>query len=151
MNFRIKNKKIWLAVIAFAGVIMIILPSVIPDKKETKEEITYYSEQLEQRITDLISDIDGIENVSVMLTLDCGNEYVYAENTDSTADRTVSDYVVISSGGGESTVQLKEIYPRVRGVAVVCTGGDAVGIKNKITELLSSSLGIPTNRITVCG
>lgn len=151
MNIRIKGTKKWLIAAAIAGILMVAASVFIPEGETEPESISYYSEVLEGKIKELLSNMDGIGEVSVMLTLDCSSEFVYAENTDSTEDRKVADYVVISGKDGENTVQLKEIYPRVRGVAVVCDGGDSTAVKAKITELLCSSLGIPSNRITVCG
>ena len=151
MNFRIKSKKTWLIIGTAAGIIMIIFSMVVPNGKDTDESFEYYSVELETRIRELISHIAGVDDVSVMITLDCGSEYVYAQNSDASDGRVISDYVVISADGGDAPVQLKEIYPRVRGVAVVCSGGDTVAVKTKITELLTASLGISSNRITVCG
>ena len=150
---KLKITKKWLIIAAAAGVFMIAISVLIPQQSGTKTEtVTYYSEKLEEKVASLIGCVDGIENVSVMVTLDCSSEYVYAKNKDDSGEKSASDYVVISGkGGGESTVQLKEIYPKVRGVAVVCTGGDTPLVQAKITNILSSSLGIPSSRITVCG
>lgn len=148
---KLKFSRKYLVAAAIAGVVMIAVSVLIPQKTEKTESVSFYSEKLEEKVTELIGCVEGIENVSVMVTLDCTSESVYAENKESSGDRSVSDYVVISSKGGESTVRLKEIYPKVRGVAVVCTGGDSVSVQKKITDILSSSLGIPSNRITVCG
>ena len=53
--------------------------------------------------------------------------------------------------GGDKTVLINEIYPQIRGVAIVCTNGDNVQIQKKVTELISASLGISSGRITVAG
>ena len=146
----IKNKRMLIISGAVIGIILVIVSFIVPAKEKERENVTYYSTELEEKICSLISSVSGVSDVSVMVTMDSGNEKVYAQNTDKTAERTVSDYAVIS---GEKTgaLELKEIYPKVRGVAVVCGGGDSPEIKEKIISLLTSALGIASNRITVCG
>ena len=150
-------KKWWLAGAAVLGVVLILLPRFLPDgEKESTEDTgqtdpSYYSSILEEKIRQLILRVKGIEEAAVLLTLDGSSELVYAQNSSVSEDGRTEDYLVIQEDGGERTVLLSEIYPRIRGVAIVCTGGDDVQIQKKITELLSASLGIPSNWITVAG
>ncbi|MCD7775978.1 MAG: hypothetical protein LUH54_01190 [Firmicutes bacterium] len=39
----------------------------------------------------------------------------------------------------------------VRGVAVVCFGGEDISVKKTLTELISRALGIPISKISVAG
>ena len=59
--------------------------------------------------------------------------------------------MILQKSGSEEAVTVAEIYPEIRGVAIVCTGGDDPGIRTALTELLSASLGIPTHRIKIAG
>lgn len=146
----IKSK--WIYLVGAAGILLIILSLILPVKSESNGETAeFYSKQLEEKIASLLSDVKGAGKVSVLLTLDCGGESVLAENSETSGEKRATDILVINGKSGDEPVKLKEIFPKVRGVAVVCDGGDNVDVKNKITELLSSALGIPTNRITVCG
>jgi len=88
--------------------------------------------------------VDGITEATVFLTLDCSTEYVYSEDS-------ASDFLILSGSDGEQAVMLYEISPRVRGVAVVCTGGDLPRIRETVTELLAAALDLPANRIKVAG
>ena len=83
------------------------------------------------------------------LTLENDREYVYAQN--STTEGSTLEYVILSRSNEEEAVLLTEICPRVRGVAVVCTGGDSSAVKQTIVSLLSASLGISSHRIHVAG
>ena len=42
-------------------------------------------------------------------------------------------------------------YPGVRGIAVVCTGGNLPRVRAAVTELLSAALAVPTSRVRVAG
>lgn len=137
------------------GIILLLWSNRIPQEKPASASeytVQYYTEILEQRITDLCTSISGIQEATVLLTLESGSEYVYAQNTAASGQDTGAwDYVIIQQGEGEEAVMVTEIYPKVRGVAVVCTGGDSSAVRQTITELLSASLGISSNRIRVAG
>lgn len=156
----LKNKKQVLTVVVAAalGLILLLFPT---DKKETAEgitstsvEVTSYTEKLETRVRDICLAVEGVDKVSVLLTLESGSEYVYADNIKEEKHKEgssgyTSDYLLVDSGDGEAPVLVREIYPRIRGVAVVCTGGDDAVMQKKLTELLSAALGLSANRIKI--
>ncbi|MBQ4096901.1 MAG: hypothetical protein IJC62_01940 [Clostridia bacterium] len=141
------GKKLVLFLIAAGGVVLLLISGFFGGEEKKSEEYTdvgFYTEYLEGRIRELCESIDGVEEAVVFLTLDCSSEYVYR-------DDGASDFLILSGGDGEEAVKLCEIYPRVRGIAVVCTGGELARIKETVTELLSAALGLPTNKIKVAG
>ena len=145
-----KNKKtVLLACLGAVGVLFILIGSFagLPEKNGGDESFSYYTTELEEKIASLCETVAGISHAKVLLTLDGGSEYIYAENEQAAA----RDYVIITSGKTDSPVLVNEIYPKIRGVAVVCTGGDRADVQVKVTELLSAALGISANRIKVAG
>ncbi|MDR2647314.1 MAG: hypothetical protein LBB67_04220, partial [Oscillospiraceae bacterium] len=124
------------------GLILIAMSSLsgAEDGKKTSGEnsvrvdLTAYETQMEERLTDLVSSMDGAGKAQVMLTLDCGSEPIYATEGKSTqnskqngtnAEESIqgeNSYVVIGSGNGESGLVLKTLEPKIRGVAVLCDG-----------------------------
>ena len=68
------------------GIILLIISELIPsgsgkEKGETPEQTaadsyTQYAEDIEQRLTALISQIDGAGKTKVMVTLECSDENV---------------------------------------------------------------------------
>ncbi len=136
------------------GILLLVASSLLPQKAEPAPDsykVQYYTDVLEERITALCNNIHGVQDTTVLLTLDSGSEYVYAQNTTENGTGGAWDYVILQQGSGEDTILVTEIYPKIRGVAVVCTGGDNVVIQRTITELLSASLGISSHRIRVAG
>lgn len=137
------------------GLLLLVTSSFLPQKDKTETNdytIQYYTEVLEQRITELCNNIHGVQDATVLLTLECSSEYVYAQNsTENGQGSGAWDYVIIQQGNGEEAIMVSEIYPKIRGVAVVCSGGDTAEIQSTITELLSASLGISSHRIRVAG
>lgn len=145
----IPKNKAAVIVLASVGIVLIIISYLIGDDKNYGSgeytDVGFYTEYLESRICELCKSIDGINEASVFLTLDCSSEYIYGKEGGEVA----SDYLILS--GNEQAVMLCEIYPKVRGIAVVCTGGDLPRIQQSVTELLSAALGISSGKIKVAG
>ena len=142
------KKNLPLIVLTAVGLLLIIIGGTIGKKRtqdsETYTDLGYYTAYLEERITELCESVDGIDSATVLLTLDKSTEQVYESDGGT-------DFLILSDSDGERAVKLCEIYPRVRGVAVVCTNGDIPRIRETVVELLSASLGIPSSDIEVAG
>ena len=105
-----------------------------------EESILFYEEHLENRIKTLCEGVKGVSRVRVMVTLDGGFENVYARD---------EEYLTIGSGSSKGPVLIKRLLPCLRGVGIVCDeAGDPI-VQREICELLSSALGIPSNRIYI--
>ncbi len=150
-----KRFKLPILLFVFGLLIIIFSEKGLSDEKNnfsnvdkiTSEDAEIYTEHLEKKIKTLLSELDGVSDVSVLLTLDGGNELVYAENTSSGS----VDYLIINSSDGEEPVLIREIYSSVRGIAVVCKGGNSASTRRTITELLSSAFDLPYTKISVAG
>ena len=149
-----KNKKLLFAALGcMCGILMILLGSFGKnDKVKTpendasysSEELESYTVSLEKRISTLIDKIDGVSDVSALVTVEASKESVYATSGNN------SDYVIIKdSAGNETALKLSEINTTIRGIALVCDYGGDEGLKKEIIELLSSLFGIGSNRISV--
>lgn len=138
-------------------------PAVYSASERDYEE---YTARLESRLTDLISSVDGAGSAKVMITLECGTEYVYAsqrkstsaisENNDpggkSSRDEKRSgeeSLILIDAGRGEEPLVLKEITPTVAGVVVLCSGADDVIVRQQIIDVVTTALGTSSNRVCV--
>ncbi len=153
-----RDKKVLLIVITgFLGIIMIFFSEILPEEKKDSVETDNkshfseyaYKEELEQ----IIGKIDGVGNVEVMLTYEGTVESVYAKDTSkqikSEDAKTDEEHIIIDKGSEEDGLLLKEIYPRVIGVAVVCEGGDNPTVKNEITQMLKALFDIGSNSISI--
>lgn len=140
---------------ALLGLILLVCGGITGGEKKPTEEnetdsyfsVRFYTEDLEERIEELCRQIHGIGEVHVLVTLEGGCEYVYAENMAGGSH----SYLLASDGEGEDPVFVQQIYPRIRGVAVVCTKGDDSAVRLAVTQLLSAAFDIPTSRIYVAG
>lgn len=105
-----------------------------------------YASQLESRLQSLIAQVDGAGAVEVMVTLENGEESIYATDEQTSADGSTSvSHVIVSDEGLIETTQT----PQVLGVAVVCEGGDIVAVQNRISTLVEVLTGVGANHVTV--
>lgn len=125
-----------------------------------------YTSGLEQRLTELISSVDGAGRTKVMITLECGTEYVYASQQKSTSavsensepgGRNSRDekrsgeesLILIDAGRGKEPLIRKEITPTVAGVVVLCSGADDVHVRQQVIDVVTTALGTSSNRVCV--
>lgn len=154
-----RDKKIAAIVcLGLVGIIFLTLSELFPqsdEKTNEKKQIVSndisdsYEENLEKRLTAIVSSISGAGQTKVMVTLDSGDENVYAVKEKSSDGSKEREYVVIDSDKNESGLLLKVIEPEIRGVAIVCEGADSAKVRQEIVSSVSAVLGISTNRISI--
>lgn len=140
------------ALVGGLAMLLILLSELFPSKTNdasstnTISDAEDYQAQLETRLEDLISQMEGAGKTTVMLTLETGEESIYAVDTRSDTQQSQQTHVLLGDGSA-----LKEtVYqPQVRGAAILCEGGGDIRIASKVTELVSALLDLPSNRICV--
>ena len=148
-----KDKKLLLTVAAgILGIVFIVISEFIPKSSYKKAETG--EQTLEKRLESIISSVDGAGRVQVMVTLDTSEQTQYAkdekENSksgDKTSEKSYEKKFVLTDDDGG--VVLKTTEPEVRGVIVVCDGGDNAAVKNGITSAVRAALSVDSNKITV--
>ena len=107
----------------------------------------------EEKLQKLISEIEGAGRVKVMITLEASDENVFAYNRDESyrenEQKFSSDYILIKNDGEETGLKLKTVYPKVKGVAVVCDGAHNPITKEHIISVISALFDISTKNISV--
>ena len=147
-----KENRARLAVLLGAAAMLLILLSELftPSEKTAAASAApaddNVRQQLEQQLSDLIAQVEGAGKTTVMITLESGEETIYALDTLSGQTQEQQTHVLLDDGTAlEQTV----CTPRVCGVAVVCEGGGDVRVAARITELVGALLDVPSNRICV--
>lgn len=159
---KIDPKKGLVLLAAVVGIILIVISSFGSDKKHEAEESTKadsgfseeeYGAKLETKIEEMVSSLYGAGRSKVIITLDCDYETVYARDgsyskNDLSSDEE-SEYIIIDSDEREDGLVLKTVTPKVRGVAVLCEGGNNPVVVQSIIDMLSALLDIGTSNISV--
>ena len=118
----------------------------------------------EKDIKQIVKGITGSNNVTVVVTLESGMRYKYADvtegaSTDKTEDNTISSsselkqgYITVKTAdGGEDALLVTTQMPEIRGVAIVCLGGDNEIISEKIENTVTAALNITSQRVHIAG
>ena len=156
-----KNNNLTKIIIAagMIGIALIFLSNFFSSDRQNKTVINVnssdfdtdsYRIELESRLADIISHISGAGKTGVMITLEGGREYIYAQNNtfdeeknaDDTQNSRKNEYFTIKSNSNESPVLIRESEPKVRGVIVVCSGADDPVTREKIIEAVTSVFNI---------
>lgn len=152
------RKMIIIVLAGIIGVVLLVLSELLPEenKDENNEEnisvatqSDNYEAELENRLTELIESINGAGRTKVMLTVDCGDENVYATENKTDEGKSETEYVLVENDGNDCGILLKVWMPEIRGVAIVCQGADSAKVREEITGVVTAVLGISTNRINI--
>ncbi len=157
-SFITKNKtaSLLLLVAVFGGLLLVFGGNssnggMLSENTANEEYISFVENKIEQMIKQVCRG-----EVTVIVTAESSEEYVYAENTEEMTEnsdgQTVrtsksNQYAVINGQAVVKTV----LKPKIRGIAVVCQGGDEPVLQYKIIKLLSCAYGISESKICVAG
>ena len=153
-----KDKKVFAAVIIglFGMVLILFSDFTATDEKSTISDDTsqiYGSEQLEQQLERFIGRIEGAGEAKVMISFESTQEKIYAKNTREVLKEDYSEYskeyILIDSGSQESGLVEYTVYPKIRGVAIICNGADNPVVRQRIVTSVSALFSLSTNKISV--
>lgn len=171
-----ENKKIyWILSLAAICVISLIAMSGI-EKKEiaskdeinnniTQEELSNESSKdtLEEKLKNILSQIDGAGEVDVMITYESSEEIQPAFNTNTTTEETKE----VDKQGGERTVTtssenktmitssanepivIKTNQPKINGVIVVATGAKDLTVKETLYSAVQTALQVQGHQVEI--
>lgn len=156
----IKHIEIVIAVVLAAVVLLIYFSTFKTSSKgETTQttSVSEYAAMIESKLSNIISKIDGVGNVSVMVTLASGPEYVYARNDEekinknegngnsTTSKITTSSPIIVSN----DAIIVKEIMPEIGGIVVVAKGAESTKVKLEIIKAIQALVDVPQANIEV--
>ena len=132
LNEWLKNEKLRRGVVAagiIAAALMVFTNLVAPNSGEgTDFAVSEYCDKTEGDLERMLTNIRGAGKTKVLLTMENSVERVYLS---------------------DSATKTKEVQPRVRGVLVVCEGGDDPVVAERVTEAVCKSLGVSTAKVCV--
>lgn len=159
---KVKHIEIYLS-IGLALVVALAYFAFIVPKKKTKSEVpnvdnvsttfsnsNEYIEYLENKLENVITRVKGVGDTEVIITLEKGFEYVYVTEDEM---RTTSNGINITSSSvvmvdGKPVIK-EEIYPVVKGIVVIATGVNDVGVKMNIISIIQTVIDVDNSKISI--
>lgn len=157
----IVKKYRYVLIILLIGLILMLIPSkntttedvnVSLSNKENSNSST--ENPLEQRLSDLLSKVEGAGNVEVILTIETGEEIIYQTNDDQvnsdTSFSSNTDTVTVTDSNRNQTGLIKQIKAETyKGAIIVCRGADNPTVCLKLVDAVSRITGLRSNCISV--
>ncbi len=125
-----------------------------------------YRSQLTEELGNMLASIEGAGKTKIMITLKGSVREIYAADTDingkesskknnnnENADKQNTEkktYTIIrGKDGSEKALTMGQLLPEIKGVLIVCEGGDDEEVKSRITDAVSAALDIHPSHIYV--
>lgn len=173
-KFQVKTQTL-IFILGILGIVLIGLGPILsrvgqsraePDGPAAASLSVQYVQDLEARLQEVLHHVEGVGQVKVMVTLQNGYGYEYAKtekvNHDALEDIKAADskkvqekkvveesFILIEGASGKEPLVTKELEPLIKGVVVVCEGGDQPAIVGKVVETLKVALNISSTQIAV--
>ena len=142
-----------------AGIVLLLLPlggeenptlGGTESQTENGEE-TFRVEEMERRLEEALSRVDGAGEVTVVLTVKSGTRQILAQDSSRSGEESSTSTVVVSTGSGtEDAVVLQKVYPQYQGALVVCPGGGDPAVCLKLVDAVSALTGLGADKISIC-
>lgn len=149
----------YVLLVALAGAALLLLPTGggrDSAARQTAAGVTDWDPgELEERLEDVLSQVDGAGSVEVVLTVGSAPRQLLAEDRTSESDgeslREEETTVVISRGSGvQEAVAVGQVSAQFRGALVVCSGGGDPAVRLALTEAVSALTGLGADKISIC-
>ena len=142
-----------------AGIVLLLLPlggeenpaSGGTESQNGNGEETFRVEEMERRLEEALSRVDGAGEVTVVLTVKSGARQILAQDSSHSGEESSTSTVVVSTGSGtEDAVVLQQVYPQYQGALVVCPGGGDPAVCLKLVDAVSALTGLGADKISIC-
>ncbi|GGL55444.1 stage III sporulation protein AG [Sporolactobacillus putidus] len=132
----------------------------------TLTPIEKYESYVDQNLKDILQQIQGVSDVSVMVTFSSTEKKIYQNNVRTQDNQTketdqkggtrqVNDHsqdsqvVMVDKNGVKEPVVIGQEQPTVRGVIVVARGADQPATQVRIMDAVATVLDIPSYKVKV--
>ena len=165
------NNKVFMFASLIIGVLLLTFPKIITKHNINNSEKINNQEfinKIQSDLSKLISNIDGAGKTKVLITINEGEETIYAmenkHNSQTITDelspsnqplkKKIDDkekkYITTKdSNGNETPLVVKKLEPKIRGAVISCQGAKNKEVKENIIKLVSVALDIDPNKICV--
>ena len=135
--------------VVLVGLGLLLLPTRETETPSVPVE-TVREASLEQRLEELLAQIEGAGAVRVLLTEDVGRETLWQTDDQSDTDSVREDTVIVEDADRNETGLVRRTSePSYRGAVILCQGADAPSVKLAIVEAVRCVTGLGADQISV--
>jgi stage III sporulation protein AG len=121
---------------------------------ESSPEIPASTNDLQEELAAILSQIQGVGKVQLLLTQQRGPETLYQQDEDMDSDSDSSssrrDTVILTDQTRAETGLVRQVLPPVYlGAVVVCQGGDQPQVQLAVVEAVCAATGLTADKVTV--
>lgn len=126
----------------------------------------YNESGLEKQLENILKKLEGVEDVSVLITYEETNKVVPMYNVDNQESvtqeednqggtRTINEtstkkeVVYEESNGGKTIVTSSIVTPEIKGAVVIAKGANRGNVRSNIIQAIEAATGLPTHKIQV--
>ena len=130
-----------------------------------EEEEVPYEERLEERLEDILSQVEGAGTVRVMLTLKHSGEKILQEDTSRTEkqveetdssggvrsqqENSYDSNTFLAGGSSGAPYVIQEQVPEVEGILVLADGADSAAVQSQLMEAVQALFPVEAHKIRV--
>lgn len=165
----IKHIEIYICIIFISLLLVIYFVSFSPQKTskttsliEAESENYFvssleYSKNMEEKLKSVLSNLKGVKNVQVLVSVSSGGEIVIANDIE---EKTIEENggknvtitktpIIVTENGTSKPIILVEVLPKINGVIVVAGGAEDVNVRLNIYKAIEAIISIPSENIQV--
>lgn len=157
-NLNGKKKTQYLAIIIVVAVILAIYISSLVPAGNTQDLPEMKEDDLEARLTKVLSKVDGAGEVDVVINYESTGEKTaaYSSNSQNSVGKDGAEsssesnsMVTTQKQGDTNPVILEEKTPKVRGVVVVSQGASDISVKMDLLNAVVTLLNVSPDKVEV--
>lgn len=142
--------------ILLLGLVLMLIPTGSRETETVTEQVVETQEEatMEERLEELLSQIQGAGKVRVMLSYSGGEQTLYQTNDDvvtgSDSSTIRQDAVTVTDSDRNETGLVKQVIPATYlGAIVLCQGADSAAVRLAIADAVSKITGLGTDKISI--
>ena len=144
-KYKLKKEYAFVVILIFVAIgIFISGTNIFSSVKGKNNSASSYETSLENRIENLLSEIDGVGKVKVFINANFDESNNNNLNNNQLKWQEDSQIFATLNQGDNSGLNIKVI-----GVIVVCQGADKLNVKVTVTEVITTALSVSADSIRI--
>ena len=147
----------YVLLILLIGLLFMTLPNSTVSKSDSitvTEPEMQTEEMINEKLSSILSKLDGAGKVEVMITVARGEETIFQTDNKLSvteqSDTTQQDTVTVTDSERNQTGLIRQVNPPVYlGAVILCQGADSASVRLSIVDAVSKATGLGADQISV--